>query len=100
MELSEKSPEVIYIDEPELSFGHGQTSDHPKDGLFLYGPHNARVIACWRQVPAAMMCGHEQKTNRKGTGCERTSTAVNDVVRCGTVLVVPALRSKWYSLPE
>src|SRR5580765_4301745 len=35
MELIEKSPEVIYIEEPELSFGHGQTCDHPKDGLFL-----------------------------------------------------------------
>jgi hypothetical protein len=41
MELTEKSPEVIYIEEPELSFGHGQTCDHPKDGLFLYGPHSA-----------------------------------------------------------
>lgn len=41
MELIQKSPEVIYIEEPELSFGHGQTCDHPKDGLFLYGPHNA-----------------------------------------------------------
>jgi hypothetical protein len=41
MELIEKSPEVIYIEEPELSFGHGQTCDHPKDGLFLYGPHGA-----------------------------------------------------------
>lgn len=33
--------ETCYIPEPELSFGHGQTSDHPKDGLFLYGPHSA-----------------------------------------------------------
>src|SRR5580692_4076292 len=43
MELIEKSLELIHIDEPELSFGHGQTCDHPKDGLFLYGPHSAPV---------------------------------------------------------
>ncbi|UEM04734.1 hypothetical protein JL101_004645 [Skermanella rosea] len=24
-----------------MEFGNGQTSDHPKDGLFLYGPHDA-----------------------------------------------------------
>jgi hypothetical protein len=40
MELPEKSLEVVYIREPDLSFGYGQTSDHPKDGLFLYGPHS------------------------------------------------------------
>jgi hypothetical protein len=40
MDLPEKFLQVVYIPEPELSFGHGQTSDHPKDGLFLYGPHN------------------------------------------------------------
>ena len=39
MELSEKSSQVIYIDEPELGFAHGQKCDHPKDGLYLYGPH-------------------------------------------------------------
>lgn len=32
---------VTYIDEPRLTFGHGQSSDHPKDGLHLYGPHSA-----------------------------------------------------------
>lgn len=41
MDLPEKSLEVAYIPEPGLAFGHGQTSDHPKDGLFLYGPHSA-----------------------------------------------------------
>jgi hypothetical protein len=39
MELPEKPLPVVYIEEPELAFGHGQNSDHPKDGLFLYGPH-------------------------------------------------------------
>ena len=38
-DLPEKSLEVVFIPEPELTFGYGQTSDHPKDGLFLYGPH-------------------------------------------------------------
>ena len=41
IELPEKSLAVIHVKEPELYFGHGQTSDHPKDGLFLYGPHSA-----------------------------------------------------------
>jgi hypothetical protein len=40
MELPKENLKVIHIDEPELSFGHGQTCDHPKDGLFLYGPHS------------------------------------------------------------
>jgi len=39
MELPEKSLQVVYIEEPELAFGYAQKSDHPKDGLFLYGPH-------------------------------------------------------------
>ncbi|MHC2574989.1 argonaute/piwi family protein [Rhizobium leguminosarum] len=29
---------VTHIDEPDLSFGFGQRAQHPKDGLFLYGP--------------------------------------------------------------
>ena len=37
---AKESLKVIHIEEPELSFGHGQTCDHPKDGLFLYGPHS------------------------------------------------------------
>lgn len=43
MELPEKPLEVTYIKEPDLSFGYGQISDHPKDGLFLYGPHSGPV---------------------------------------------------------
>ncbi|HUZ46749.1 MAG TPA: hypothetical protein VMW54_08935 [Terriglobia bacterium] len=38
MDLPENPLEVIHIEEPALSFGHSQTCDHPKDGLFLYGP--------------------------------------------------------------
>jgi len=45
VELPEQSLELIYLEEPELSFGHGQVSDHPKDGLFLYGPHSGPVRA-------------------------------------------------------
>ncbi|WP_277057953.1 argonaute/piwi family protein [Trichlorobacter lovleyi] len=40
MDLPEKHLEVIYIPEPDLCFGFGQVCDHPKDGLFLYGPHS------------------------------------------------------------
>ncbi len=35
----ERSLEVKHFDEPGLEFAHGQTTSHPKDGLFLYGPH-------------------------------------------------------------
>lgn len=41
MELPEQSSEIKYVIEPELGFGHHQTCDHPKDGLYLYGPHSA-----------------------------------------------------------
>lgn len=30
---------VEHFDEPSLEFGHGQLTAHPKDGLFLFGPH-------------------------------------------------------------
>jgi len=39
MNLPETSLPVIYIDEPELTFNFEQSTVHPKDGLFLYGPH-------------------------------------------------------------
>jgi len=29
---------VIHVAEPTLGFAYGQTAEHPKDGLFLYGP--------------------------------------------------------------
>ena len=38
MEFKEKALFVQHIDEPRLEFGFGQCTDHPKDGLFLYGP--------------------------------------------------------------
>lgn len=38
-ELAEKFLPIIHLSEPVLGFGHGQVSEHPKDGLFLYGPH-------------------------------------------------------------
>lgn len=41
MKPSKLSFKVTYIDEPRLTFGYGQSSDHPKDGLFLYGPYAA-----------------------------------------------------------
>ncbi|GIK48233.1 MAG: hypothetical protein BroJett013_09300 [Alphaproteobacteria bacterium] len=39
MLLPERSPTILHLKEPLLEFGHGQLSEHPKDGLFLYGPH-------------------------------------------------------------
>lgn len=41
MKLPVKTLETIYLPEPMLGFGRQQTCDHPKDGLFLYGPHSA-----------------------------------------------------------
>jgi hypothetical protein len=39
------------LDEPKLVFGHDQTADHPKDGLFLFGPVESN------QNPARMDVG-------------------------------------------
>ena len=41
MKLPEKTPEIRYIPEPRLAFGHGQLCDYPKDGLYLFGPADA-----------------------------------------------------------
>ena len=30
--------ELEYVEEPRLRFGHGQATENPKDGLFLFGP--------------------------------------------------------------
>lgn len=30
--------ELAFVDEPALEFAHGQTAEHPRDGLYLYGP--------------------------------------------------------------
>jgi hypothetical protein len=35
----EVSLETLHFNEPLLEFGFKQTTPHPKDGLFLYGPH-------------------------------------------------------------
>ena len=39
MKFPEVSLRVEHLNEPELEFAYGQQSPHPKDGLFLYGPH-------------------------------------------------------------
>jgi len=39
MLLDEPLLRVLHLKEPDLEFGHGQTTPHPKDGLFLFGPH-------------------------------------------------------------
>jgi hypothetical protein len=40
MKLPERSLQVLHLREPNLEFGLHQVTAHPKDGLFLYGPHN------------------------------------------------------------
>jgi len=40
IDFPERSLKVLHFDEPELEFGLGQSTAHPKDGLFLYGPHS------------------------------------------------------------
>ncbi|MER8803249.1 hypothetical protein [Mesorhizobium sp. M0998] len=39
MKFPEKSLLIEHFDEPDLEFAFSQRSPHPKDGLFLYGPH-------------------------------------------------------------
>lgn len=39
MRFPERSLQVLHLFEPSLEFAYGQTTAHPKDGLFLYGPH-------------------------------------------------------------
>lgn len=39
------APRLISIDEPRLNFGYGQQLEHPKDGLFLFGPLEDRAHA-------------------------------------------------------
>ncbi len=39
MRLPDPSLIVEHLDEPDLDFKFGQRSKHPKDGLFLHGPH-------------------------------------------------------------
>lgn len=34
--------QLIRVEEPGLSFRHGQTAEHPRDGIFLFGPLDDR----------------------------------------------------------
>jgi hypothetical protein len=40
MKFPEHSLQVLHLREPNLEFGFRQVTAHPKDGLFLYGPHS------------------------------------------------------------
>jgi len=40
MKLPIKDLPTLYFEEPALEFAHSQACPNPKDGLFLYGPHN------------------------------------------------------------
>ena len=39
MKFPEQSLQALHLFEPALEFAYGQMTAHPKDGLFLYGPH-------------------------------------------------------------
>jgi hypothetical protein len=39
MQFQERSLQTLHLFEPSLEFAYEQTTAHPKDGLFLYGPH-------------------------------------------------------------
>jgi len=39
MQFPERSLAALHLFEPSLEFAYDQTTEHPKDGLFLYGPH-------------------------------------------------------------
>ena len=45
MRFPEHSLHVLHLLEPNLEFGAKQTTAHPKDGLFLYGPHDKQGLA-------------------------------------------------------
>ena len=45
MRFAEFSLRVEHLQEPDLEFAFSQRSPHPKDGLFLYGPH-AKAKKC------------------------------------------------------
>jgi len=46
MRFPEKSLIIEHLHEPDLEFASGQCSPHPKDGLFLYGPHARSKKTC------------------------------------------------------
>lgn len=37
-------PELLFINEPELSFGYNQRTADPRDGLMLFGPHDREKV--------------------------------------------------------
>jgi hypothetical protein len=39
MQFQERSLQTLHLFEPSFEFAYEQTTAHPKDGLFLYGPH-------------------------------------------------------------
>lgn len=43
--MNEATPELIYIDEPKLTFGYNQVMQDPRDGITLFGPHSRNKVA-------------------------------------------------------
>ncbi len=39
-----KEPEIIYLSEPNLTFGYNQKTADPRDGLTLFGPYSRKKI--------------------------------------------------------
>ena len=52
-------PELIYIKEPQLSFGYGQKTSDPRDGLMLYGAFDREKIT--GQINVGVIGGKKQR---------------------------------------
>ena len=88
--FAERSLEVVHCFEPNLEFGARQTTAHPKDGLFLYGPHDkargtkeirigvvgtADGINLFRRLAAQIMKRMENAATGKGERADRLHLA-------------------------
>jgi len=56
-------PELIFINEPELSFGYNQKTADPRDGLMLFGPHDREKIK--GQINVGIIGCDHQRTHLK-----------------------------------
>ena len=66
--LPEVSLQVLHFDEPQLEFAFKQQTAHPKDGLFLYGPHSRAKKT--RELRIGVI-GTQEGINHFGTWAKR-----------------------------